>query len=62
MTVSHHEPNRTGIKMKMRNKNHHHAGRLREGGVSSPLVFAGISIIGVPAAMKKDAEPQSITT
>jgi hypothetical protein len=46
----------------MTNSNNHHAGRFREGGVSSPLVFAGISIIEVPAALKKDAESQSITT
>lgn len=48
--------------MKITNKNHHHAGRFREGGGSSPLVFAEISAIEVAAALKKDAESQSITT
>jgi hypothetical protein len=42
--VSHQWPNGTGIKMKMTNNNHHHAGRFREGDGSSPLVFARISI------------------
>lgn len=51
--VSHHEPNRTGIKMNMSNKNHHHAGRFREGGGSSPFVFAGISITEVASALKE---------
>ena len=46
--------------MKITNKNHH-PGRFREGG-GSPLVLAGISITEVAAALKKDAESQSITT
>jgi hypothetical protein len=48
--------------MKMSNNNHHHAGRFRKGGGSSPLLFAGISIIEVAAALKKNAESQSIIT
>ena len=46
---------------KMTNNNNNHAGRFREGGGSSPLVFAGIAITEVAAALKKDAESQSIT-
>jgi hypothetical protein len=48
--------------MKMSNNNHHHAERFREGAGLSPLVFAGISIIEVAAALKKNAESQSNTT
>lgn len=48
--------------MKMTSNNHHHAGRFGEGRGSSPLVFAGISITEVDAALKKGAESQSITT
>jgi hypothetical protein len=60
--VSHQWPNGTGIKMKMSNNNHHHAERICEGRGSSPLVFAGISIIEVAAALKKNPGSQSSTT
>jgi len=60
--VSHQWPNGTGIKMKMSNSNHHHAERFREGGGFSPLIFSGISIIEVAAALKKNAGSQSNTT
>lgn len=39
--------------MKMTNKNHHQAGRFREGGGSSPLIFTGISITEVAAASRE---------
>jgi hypothetical protein len=45
----------------MTNNNNHHVGRFCEGGGSSPFVFAGICITEVAAALKKDAESQSIT-
>ena len=48
--------------MKMSNSNHHHAERFREGGGFSPLIFSGISIIEVAAALKKNAGSQSNTT
>jgi hypothetical protein len=60
MTVSHHGLN--GIGNKIMSNHLRHNQPFGEGGGSSPLVFAGISIIEVVAALKKGAESQSITT
>jgi hypothetical protein len=60
--VSHQWLNGSRIQItKMTNNNNHHVGRFCEGGGSSPFVFAGICITEVAAALKKDAESQSIT-